>query len=237
MTCPGEKPRIESAPSSEGQAGNPRPLRRSALTDLAVLGVLTAHAGPSGCVTLGCRRIAEEVGFSKDTVSRALGRLRKAGAIEWIPRGRDRPTDADSWRVLHPATTTGGDDVWSRYGLGMASRLVYESMVPGQPNSYTDLRDATGLSRRRVRGALRILESVGWVSGSSLSEGKPTSRTRWTSRQVTPDERTALAADLRVSDQRLGRRRWHRQQRVDFYRMIEPNAERTKLMHTDLDAS
>lgn len=176
------------------------------------------------------------MGFSKDTVSRALTRLRKAGAIEWIPRGRERPTDADSWRLLRPSTISTGEDVWSKYGLGTASRLVYEAMVPGQPYSYADLRKATGLSRRRVRDALRILESVEWVTGSHLREGSPTSRTSWTSRRVTPEEMEALALHLHVSEQRLGRRRWHRQQRVDFYRLVEPHAERTKLMHTDLEA-
>ena len=237
MSSPGLEAGSESAQGSEEPDGGPQPLRRSALTDLAVLGVLTAHAGPTGCVTLGCRRIAEEAGYSKDTVSRSLARLRKAGAIEWIPRARDRPTDADSWRVLRPSILPRAEDVWSRYGLGMASRLIHQAMVPDQPYSYTDLRDATGLSRRRVRDALGILESVGWVSGSDLRDGAPTSRTRWTSRRVTPDEMADIAAHLRVDEQRLGRRRWHRQQRLDFYRMVEPFTERTELMHTDLEAS
>ena len=235
MTSTDESIQPLQGPGAMETLEGPKTLRGAALTDLSVLIVLTSAAGPQGCVTLGCRRIAEEVGCSKDTVARALRRLRASGAIEWIPKGRDRPTDADSWRVLNPATRTSTNPVWSRDGLGPSCRLVYEAMVPGECYSYTALQAAAGLSRRQVRGALKKLESVGWVSSSHLREGVPTSRTRWTSRLVSPDEMAAMAAHLRVPEQRLGRRRWHRQQRLDFYRMVQPFAEPTELMHTDLE--
>ena len=242
--------------SSQGHPGNPatqpskdhppgkgaRPQPRQAaisgcqLTDLQVLAFLSAKSGPRGTVTLGCRTIGEQLGVSKDTISRSLTRLQREGRIELVP-GRNRLTDAESWRVLTPIDLPLDLDLWSKDGLGCAAGILIYAMEPNISYASSDLATMTGLSQSRTKRALKVLHSVGWASPTRLTpEGHATPHTKWFLKRVTHVDVEEVADLLHVPQKRLARRRQHLAQRIKWADLVEPWTERTAVLHTAHDS-
>jgi len=224
--------------SSVGEPSSPgRPAiqgtKGAQLTDRAVLVFLANRAGPWGAVTLGCRTIAEHLGISKDTVSRSLRRLQREGLIELLP-GRGRLTDAETWKVLRSVMGPPSGDLWSKDGLGYECLLLVEAMTLGVEYSKATLGHMTGLSRRRLTNGLNRLHSAGWILPTQLSrQGKPNPHTKWVKIAITPRDQEMMIDLLGVPERRLARRRKHRHQRIQWYEMVEPHHERTKVLHSD----
>lgn len=149
--------------------------------DLAVLACLGRNMTTGNHVTLGVRRIAEEIGKSRNTVSKSIRRLRSAGSIKQVT-GTANQTHADTWRLLHPEEINVrlGLDPWSWHGLGVESQLVFSWVSQRGPVSELQIREHFQFGRTIARKIVNTLHSASLLEASRLGHsGNRTRTTAW----------------------------------------------------------
>lgn len=188
----------------------------------AICAVLRAHAGPFGAVTLGVRRIAEETGYSKDTVARRLAGM-EGTRLRCTRHSSRSGTLANTWHLieLDPSSEGGitGTGVWSKTGLGHRAERVWAVLDEDQGRSVADAANAAGLTSQQTRHQLRILQSAGLADVDPSWNGRGN---HWLRLPVDEERISNLDRFLGVTEQKRQRRSHHLRQRVEWQRICQP---------------
>jgi DNA-binding transcriptional ArsR family regulator len=103
---------------------------------LAVAMVMATYANPDGTrIFPGEQRLADDIGVSRSTVTRALARLRSEGWVEKVREGNSRSGKADEYRLRLPGRASPtGDQASSPPVLGSWARAASSAAdsPPGQ---------------------------------------------------------------------------------------------------------
>lgn len=185
-------------------------------TDQASLAALKALAH-NGVVAISSRRLAEDIGRSRDTASKSLGRLIKGGYIEVVRTGRglqsaryrvlanpEKPVQNPDNNKPLPVGFEGVRDLFRSpdlYGAG----CLFEAAPKGVPLSIAQVM-ALGVTRSRggVGAQLVKLESLPVPLASSQSDPSHRQRKLWTFHELTAE---AEATNLEHLDGLGGRYR------------------------------
>jgi hypothetical protein len=206
-------------------------------TDQASLAALKALAH-NGVVAISSRRLAEDIGRSRDTASKSLGRLIKGGYIEVVRTGRG--LQSARYRVLanpeKPAQNPdnnrtpfeGVRDLFRTSDLYGAGRL-FEAAPKDVPLSVVQVI-ALGVTRSRggVVSQLMKLESLPFPLASSQLDPSHRQRKLWTFHELTAEVEAMNLAHLDSLDARY-RPRYRLDQEMRHLMEQEINRERLGL--------
>jgi hypothetical protein len=178
-------------------------------TDQASLAVLTALAH-DGVVAISSRRLAENIGRTRETASKSLGRLLKGGHIELVrtsrgvqsaryrvlPRLEEPVQNPDNNKALSEGGFDGVRDLFRSqdlYGAG----CLFEAAPKGVPLSIAQVI-ALGVTRSRggVVTQLVKLESLPVPLASSQPDPSHRQRKLWTFHELTAEAEAMNLAHL-----------------------------------------
>jgi hypothetical protein len=209
-------------------------------TDQASLAALEALAY-DGVVAISSRRLAEDIGRTRETASKSLGRLLKGGHIELVRTGRG--VQSARYRVLSssqkpvqnpdnnttPGRSYGGvRDLFRSQDLYGAGRL-FEAAPKGVALTVGQVMEL-GVTRSRggVMAQMVKLESLPVPLASSQPDPSHSQRKLWTFHELTAEAETMILAHLDELEGRL-RPRYRWEQEMQHLNEQEINRERLGL--------
>jgi predicted transcriptional regulator len=130
-------------------------------------------------VTISLRGICAHTGIPRGSVARALNRLESKGSIERL-KSSTHTTHANRYRVCKlPSIGLEPSFLWSRYGLGATSSLIYHAIPQESWIQVCELAALVKCSRNTVRTALMRLHSAGLINGMNMQDDRKPRKTHW----------------------------------------------------------
>jgi predicted transcriptional regulator len=159
--------------------GSSRERVDSAARDQAVLAAMSMRSQIGGVVTISLREICAHTGISRGSVARALDRLISKGSIGRL-KSSTHTVHANRYRVCElPLIGLEPSFLWSRYGLGATSSLVYQAMPEESWMRVCELAALVKCSKNTVRTAAARLHSAGLIDGKNMHDDRNPRKTHW----------------------------------------------------------
>ena len=147
--------------------------------DLAVLKAI-AERGPTGsAITVSIRELMAVTGLGRGTICRSIDRLIERGRLVRL-KGSRHTQHAHRYRVLEETRIDHKTSfLWSNYGLGASTLIVYCGMPTDEWVTIRQMRDRVGCSWSTIRTALLKLHSAGLVNGVNSLDDRRAKKQKW----------------------------------------------------------